>query len=401
VSADDFRASVAALAKMAVPRLADWCCIDVVLPQGTIEPAAAAHKHSRLSAGLRTLRKRLRIDPDAETGIARVVETGVAEFHFDLGAALSAAPGQRALVAELAELAGFRAAIVTPLAAREHVFGAVTLVVQKGSRLFDEGDVLLADAFAAQAALALDNVRLFFGKDREAPAFQRIAGVTGGIALLDPETLGTKLLETVASEKDRLSDVVHSVILASSLGSARLDTTAETSDVVAVVRAAIESVRGTLPPEWRLELEQPSVLGAGDATTIRRIVTCLVDNAVAYSPSGGSITVRLEAAEAGVRLYVEDKGIGIPPGERELVFEKFFRGEGGRAVRREGVGLGLYICRALATRLNGRVEVLDEAGGGTTVFVELPLAPAPTPEPEEVVAAEKAPRPRRRPMTPP
>ena len=397
VSAHDFRGSVATLAEMALPQLADWCCIDVVLPKGTIEPVGIAHTDPRLASRVTALRKRLRIDPAAELGIAHVVRTGVAEFHFDLGAALSVPPGQEEVIAELIEAAGFRAAIVTPLAARGHIFGAITLIAQKARRLFDEGDVMLADAFASQAALALDNVRLFFGKGHEVPALPRIAGVTNGIALLDPEILGTQLLSTLTEEEERLARVVDSVVLTSKLHSEQVEHFADTCDVVEVVRGAVETIRGALPSAWNLELAQDKVYAAGDAATIRRIVTCLVDNAITYSPEGGSIRVQLEADETSVRLSVEDEGIGIPPEEREQVFEKFFRGEGARAVGADGVGLGLYICRELVERLNGRLEVAPDPERGTTLFVELPLAGA-SPAPGDVLSLvpERAARPRRR-----
>ncbi|OFW73203.1 MAG: hypothetical protein A2Y55_12820 [Actinobacteria bacterium RBG_16_68_12] len=397
VSAHDFRGSVARLAEMAVPQLADWCCIDVVLPKGTIEPVGIAHSDTRLASRVHALRKRLRIDPAAEVGIAHVVHTGVAEFHLDLGAALSVPPGQEEVLTELTEAAGFRAAIVTPLAARGHLFGAITLVAQKARRLFDEGDVLLADAFASQAALALDNVRLFFGKGHEVPALPRIAGVTNGIALLDPEILGTQLLSALTEEEERLARVVDSVVLTSKLRTQQVEQVADTCDVVEVVRGAVESIRGSLPSAWSLEFEQPKIHSVGDAPTIRRIVTCLVDNAITYSPEGGSITVRLEADETSAKLSVEDEGIGIPPEELEQVFEKFFRGEGARAAGADGGGLGLYICRELAERLNGRLEVVADPERGATLFVELPLAAA-SPPPGDVLSLvpERAARPRRR-----
>jgi len=378
VSAHDFRASVAALADMALPQLADWCCIDVVLPEGTIEPVAVAHTDTGVASGVRSLRKRLQIDPAAEVGIANVVRTGLAEFHLDLGAALSVLPEQDEVLKELIDTAGFRAAIVTPLAARGHIFGAVTLVAQKARRLFDEGDVLLADAFAFQAALALDNVRLFFGKGHEVPTLPRIAGVTNGIALLDPEVLGTQLLTTLAEETQRLARVVNDVVFASRLDSAPSGDVSDVCDIVAVVLGAVESIRGTVPAASKLEFEQPSVLAAGDATTVRRIVTSLVDNAVAYAPEGGSIRVRLEVARTTVRLSVEDEGVGIPSEERELIFEKFYRGKSARTVGADGVGLGLYVCRELAEKLNGRVEIVDRLGRGTTLFVELPVAAPPS-----------------------
>ncbi len=195
VSAHDFRQSVAAFAEIAVPRLADWCCIDVVLPNGELECVAVAHADPRAAPGTRKLRPRLKPDPDADAGVARVVRTGISEFHSDLGSALSATPEDVSVLAQLVEAGGFRAAIVAPLAARGHVFGAVTLVARRSRRVFDRGDMLVADAFATHAGLALDDVRLFFGQDDEATTPRRLAGATSGIVLLDPDVVVHELLE--------------------------------------------------------------------------------------------------------------------------------------------------------------------------------------------------------------
>ena len=203
-----------------MPRLADWCCIDIVVPAGTVECVAVAHSDPSITPVATRLRSRLRPDPTAEVGIGHVVRTGVPEFHFDLGAALSVPPGSEGLLADLVSAAGFRAAIVTPLAARGHIFGVATLIAQSARRLFDEGDVLLANAFAAHAGIALDNVRLFFGKGHQLPALSRIAGARDGIALLDPELMGTQLLSAVVEENSRLARVVEDVVLASRLSRA-------------------------------------------------------------------------------------------------------------------------------------------------------------------------------------
>ena len=373
VSAQGFPESVAALAEMAVPRLADWCCIDVVLPTGTVECVAVAHIDPSITALATKLRALLEPDPTAEVGVGHVVRTGVPEFHFDLGAALSIQPGTEGPLADLIAAAGFRAAIVTPLAARGHIFGAVTLIAQSARRLFDEGDVLLASAFAAHAGLALDNVRLFFGKGHQLPALSRIAGVRSGIAVLDPEIMGTQLLSAVVEEKSRLARVVEDVVLASRLSSSDEPPAQGECDAVDAVRTAVETVRSSLGADWTIALETPVVQTVGDAETIRRIVTCLVDNAARYSPESREVTVRVEVGSAGLRVAVDDNGIGIRPEERGLVFEKFQRGEGARAVAADGVGLGLYLCRELAQRLNGRVG-FAERKRGTTVYVELPLA---------------------------
>jgi signal transduction histidine kinase len=99
-----------------------------------------------------------------------------------------------------------------------------------------------------------------------------------------------------------------------------------------------------------------------------------VDNAVKYSPDGGRVVVRLEPDGSRLRLAVEDQGLGIPAGEHERIFEKFYRLDPNLTRGVGGTGLGLYICRALVERMGGRVSVRSEEGAGSTFTVELPLA---------------------------
>jgi signal transduction histidine kinase len=113
----------------------------------------------------------------------------------------------------------------------------------------------------------------------------------------------------------------------------------------------------------------------------------LVDNAVKYSPEGGRIDIDLEPAGEWFRFVVRDEGIGIPPGERERIFEKFYRLDPELTRGVGGTGLGLYICRELVHRMNGRIWVDAGPNGGSTFVVELPLAGgAPDASPSEARA---------------
>jgi len=78
-----------------------------------------------------------------------------------------------------------------------------------------------------------------------------------------------------------------------------------------------------------------------------------------------------------VRVIVRDEGIGIPPGEEQRIFGKFYRVDPQLTRGVGGTGLGLYISRELVRRMQGRVSVASHEGKGSTFFVDLPLAPAP------------------------
>jgi signal transduction histidine kinase len=113
---------------------------------------------------------------------------------------------------------------------------------------------------------------------------------------------------------------------------------------------------------------------AADPDKVRQVLGNLVDNAVKYSPDGGTIRVGVERAGRNVRFVVRDEGLGIPHGERERVFEKFYRLDPNLTRGVGGTGLGLYICRELVARMDGRVTVESNGSRGSTFAVELPVA---------------------------
>ena len=98
----------------------------------------------------------------------------------------------------------------------------------------------------------------------------------------------------------------------------------------------------------------------------------LVENAVKYSDDGGRVTVRVAADRGGVVFEVVDEGIGVPPGDMERVFERFYRVDRARTRETGGTGLGLSIVRNVVHAHGGQVDLVSTEGSGTTVTVRLP-----------------------------
>lgn len=124
-------------------------------------------------------------------------------------------------------------------------------------------------------------------------------------------------------------------------------------------------VRTELPPSLEPAAAEPQQL--------QRVLFNLIQNAIRHTPADGSVTVSARSAAGQVEVEVADTGAGIPPAERERVFEPFFRGGPDTARTRDGAGLGLAIARAIVEAHGGRIW-LEDAASGTRVRFSLPAA---------------------------
>jgi len=136
----------------------------------------------------------------------------------------------------------------------------------------------------------------------------------------------------------------------------------------------LEPVAAGHSVDLRLDMESRRALA--DPEALDQIFANLIDNAVRYSPEGGTVTVRAVPAEPDQRIRIEvaDEGPGIPSEHQERVFERFYRVDAGRSRAAGGTGLGLSIVKHLVGAHGGRVGIDSELGRGTTVWFELPDA---------------------------
>jgi two-component system phosphate regulon sensor histidine kinase PhoR len=190
-----------------------------------------------------------------------------------------------------------------------------------------------------------------------------------------------RLLAIVIEESGRLSDIVNDLLLASQLDSGKLRVTIEQCDPLAIAQLEIDVARTHLPGNVELVLDAPTSLPpvAADAGQLRQVLSNLIDNAIKYSPDGGTVTLALAARDHHIQFAVTDLGLGIPPAEHGRIFEKFYRLDPDMTRGIGGTGLGLYICSELVRRVNGRIWVESESAAGSTFFVELPQEQAATP----------------------
>jgi PAS domain S-box-containing protein len=180
----------------------------------------------------------------------------------------------------------------------------------------------------------------------------------------------------IASESRRLTAIVDALLNAARLDTGDLQVRLAPTDVGAVVETAVAQVRDGNGHRFVVELPERPVEAEADREKLRQVFAILLDNAVKYSPEGGTVTVAAKQNGDSVELLVSDEGPGIPRVEHERIFRKFYRGpeRAGAGAGEGGTGLGLYIARGLVAAMGGRIWVDSAESGGSSFTVELPLA---------------------------
>ena len=183
------------------------------------------------------------------------------------------------------------------------------------------------------------------------------------------------LLGLISTESARLARLLDDLLWASRLDTGRENTLIMTTDATEIASDVVETARARLPERMQLDLLAPADLPpvAADPDKLRQILVNLVENAIKYSPDGGRVEVELRRAGRFAHVSVRDEGIGIPGYEQTRIFEKFHRLDPDMTRGVGGTGLGLYICKQLVERMNGRIWVSSSEGRGSTFTFELPL----------------------------
>ncbi|MEN6371836.1 MAG: ATP-binding protein [Armatimonadota bacterium] len=185
-------------------------------------------------------------------------------------------------------------------------------------------------------------------------------------------------LASLQNDLDRLTASINALLDLSRLESAAWEPKKEWFELTDVLWAAVSKI--PQKQKSRIEVSLPDFLPMVnvDFTQMSRAVENLLTNALTYSPKDSTVRMNASVDETSIRIWVEDQGPGIPPEERDKIFEKFYRGESSSRYT-SGTGLGLAVTREIAKFHGGRVWVEDVVPHGARFVISLPLEEAPEP----------------------
>jgi signal transduction histidine kinase len=299
------------------------------------------------------------------------------------------------LLSDLVSELEFQSLMVAPMT-RGPEFQGLLLVADRAPRApFTDEDLNLLLAMAAQATVAVENMRLHSELKRANARLQeydRLKSEFVGIVAHDfrrplmairgfaelvleepdlPIETRQEFMRTVVRETDHLATLANDTLLITQIETGQFSYNWSEIDLGPFILDAVplglseHSVLMDIPAGF------PKILA--DAVRLRQVITNLTMNAAKYSPAGGSITVRCRERGADhIVLEVIDHGLGIPPEQVDKLFQKFERVRTNEHLAVSGTGLGLYICRLIVEGHGGQIWVESELGKGSTFGLSLP-----------------------------
>src|SRR5262245_42708007 len=306
-------------------------------------------------------------------------------------------------------ISGARTLLTTPLLPKGRAFGAI-VIRREEIRPFSEKQIALLRTFADQAVIAIENVRLFQEiqekSDQLETANERLkeldclksdfvsnvshelrtplTAIKGAVDLLLREVPGplnenqTHHLSRVRSNTQHLAGLINDLLDLSKIEEGKIELDAGRVSLGGLLHEVMETVKPMAAEKsvlLEVDVPEPLVLVWADRDKVTQVLMNLIGNAIKFTPSDGKIGVSTANDRRGwVRVSIRDAGPGIPVGEQEKIFEKFYQVTQDGSLKPKGTGLGLAISKSLVELHGGKIWVESEPGRGSTFSFTLPVS---------------------------
>ncbi len=394
----ELNATLRGLASLVAERLADYCLVDLLGEDGQLRRLATASRDEALLPLLERM-KAYPPRPGSASPLAQALASGepvfAERFPPDWLDRATLNAEHRALLAAISP----KSVVFVPLIARGRKLGLINLGWTRQHAVPIERYVKLARGVADQAALAIDNARLYQQAQEAARVREEVVAIVSHdlrnplaaitmstTVLLKREDLSpavAKGLSRISAAADRAARMINDLLDFTQARVGSLPLSPRPASFFELARHVVEEVQ-LAHPERDIHLRTDGDgQGVWDVDRVAQVLTNLVGNAVQHSPSDTPVRVVARGEGEEVVLEVRNQGNPIPPDVLPRLFEPFHRGRSASAGR-GSVGLGLYISHQVVLGHGGRIDVRSTASEGTTFTVRLPRhlaarpsAPAP------------------------
>ncbi len=406
----DYEAMLKTVARLAVPKLADWCAIDILAEDGSLCRLAVEHIDPAKVQLALDMAERFPVDMSASTGVPKVLRTGEPEFIFEITdemieAAISAATNINPEMADIIRGLNIRSSMIVPLLARERCLGAITFVGAESGRHYGPQDLALAQGLARHAGLSIENALLLHETQRqnaelesrvnertaeleatnkELEAFsysvshdlraplRTIDGFSRAVLedyaqVLDDE--GRSYLNRVRAATQQMAQLIDDLLKLSRV--TRTEMHRDDVDLSAMARDIAATLQRTQPERQAQITIDKDMIVRGDTRLLNVVLTNLLGNAWKFTEGKQNAEIRLGKMERdGKKIYfVPDNGAGFDMAYAHKLFGAFQRLHSDSEFK--GSGIGLATVQRIIRRHGGQVWAEGEVGQGAGFYFTL------------------------------
>lgn len=392
----DYQETLKRLASLIVPRIADWCSIEMPDATGKLVPIVITHADPKKNEWALEITKKYPTEMDAQNGAGQVFRTGVSEIIPELSQEMLTAAAKDADQLKVINELQLKSYICVPLRARGKILGVVSIfTTHESKRSLETAELRLAEDLGERAALAIDNALLY----QEAASVNRVKDeflatlshelrtplnvIQGHADLLRAEALQMNHTEIINSAEAIFrnayaqTQITSDLLDVSKIITGKMSFLPELVSPAEIALSVIENIQATAESKGLTlthdVIHAPKKITA-DATRLQQILWNVLSNAIKFTPEGGSVEVTVSEFEGSCCFEIIDTGRGIEPNFLPYVFDRFRQEDSSTTRTFGGLGLGLAIVRHLAEIHGGHVEAESRGKGkGSRFKIFLPI----------------------------
>ncbi len=386
----DFRTWLLEKAKLTVPSLADWCAIDVLNEHGGLERIAVIHQDSKMTDYLFEFEKRFPTTEKNSADLYTVIRTGEAQLvpvvTDETTRQGARSPEHLAAMQRL----GLKSLMIIPIFARGKTLGALSLGYTDSGRVYTKEDSEFFREFCNDLGIVLENGRLddeIADRDKAKDLFlaslshelrNPLAPIKSALELLKLRETTTDVreeLDVIEHQFDHLAKLLGDLLDVTRFTQAKIEIVPQTLELRKLVERALKASEGLLhASDITLHVTYPSTPLPvwADDTRLEQAITNVMNNAVKFTPSGGSIWVDLLKEGESAVLKIRDNGAGIHHSDLPNIFEMYYRGNNSNNT--SGLGIGLLLVQKIVELHRGTISAASEGiGRGSEFVIKLPI----------------------------
>jgi len=386
----DFRTWLLQKAKLTVPSLADWCAIDVLVDHNGLERIAIIHQDREMTEYLFEFEKRFPTTEKNSADLYAVIRTGEPQFVPVVTDETIRQGARSPEHLEAMQRLGLKSLMIIPIRARGKTLGALSLGYAKSGRVYTQSAFEFFQEFCNDLGVILDNSRLsdeISKRDKAKDLFlaslshelrNPLAPIKSSLELLKLRETTTDVreeLDVIEHQFDHLAKLLNDLLDVTRFTQAKIEIVPHTLELRKLVERSLKASDALLrASDITLHFTYPSTQLPvwADDTRLEQAITNLINNAVKFTPSGGSIWVDLSKEAECAVITIRDNGEGIDPDDLPNIFEIYYQGRD--SSNASGLGIGLALVQKIVELHQG--TIIARSGGkgkGSEFVVKFPL----------------------------